>query len=255
MLFNLFRSVRRFVAMLALAMTLLSAAPAYAITDALHTSDDVQAQILEVIRQNPKVILDTLIDYQHSLDGQQQQAKSEALAQYQQDPAKLIQNSPMLDNRGSGRVIVEFSDFECPYCREAHDALDALHKQMPDVAIAYKHFPLLQIHDQAMPAAKAAWAAHRQGKFWEYHHQLFTRQDTLGDATYEAIAETLGLDVKRFNADRQSKSATIAINADLELADSLGVQGTPLFVIIGKKSAEIVSGGDFDAIQSALKRV
>jgi protein-disulfide isomerase len=253
-MFNLLRLFRRVVALLALVLTLFISAPAYAATT---TPDlpDVQAQILDVIRHNPKVILDTLIQYQQDLDVQSQQAKSNALLGYQKDPASLIKNSPVLGNRGSSRLIIEFSDFQCPYCRKAHDALNQLHKDMPDVAIVYKHFPLVQIHGEAMPAAQAAWAASRQGKFWEYHDQLFERQDDLSDATYQAIAENLGLDLRRFNIDRQSKSATIAINTDLELADSLGVQGTPLFVVIGKKSAEIVSGGDFNAIQSALKRV
>jgi protein-disulfide isomerase len=253
-MFNLFCLLRRFVVMLAFVLTLFSAVPAYAATTPAPL-DDTQAQILDVIRQNPKVILDTLIQYQQDLDAQSQQAKTDALAGYQKAPATLIKNSPVLGNRGSSRLIVEFSDFECPYCREAHDALNELHKQMPDVAIVYKHFPLVQIHNQAMPAAKAAWAANRQGKFWEYHNQLFDHQDELSDATYEAIAKELGLDLKWFNTDRQSKAAIVAINSDLQLADTLNVQGTPLFVIIGKKSAEIVSGGDFDAIQSALKRV
>jgi protein-disulfide isomerase len=252
---NLLCLFRRYVVMLALVLSLFTSAPAYASTTASGSLDATQVQILEVIRHNPKVILDTLIQYQQDLDAQSQQAKSDALMGYQKDPASLIKSSPVLGDRSRNRLIVEFSDFQCPYCKEAHDALNTLHKQMPNVAIAYKHFPLVQIHEQAMPAAQAAWAADRQGKFWEYHDQLFDRQDDLGDATYQAIARDLGLDLKRFNLDRQSKAAIEAINADRQAADTLNVQGTPLFVILGKKSAEIVSGGDFDAIQSALKRV
>jgi protein-disulfide isomerase len=167
----------------------------------------------------------------------------------------LIKHSPMLGRPISERYIVEFSDFQCPYCQAAHNTLKQLHQQNPDVTIVYKHFPLVQIHDQAMPAAQAAWAASQQGKFWEYHDRLFEQQDNLSNATFEAIAQDLNLNLAQFNRDRISPAAIAAIREDLKIADRLDIQGTPLFVVIGKKSVEIVAGGDVDALQSALVRV
>jgi protein-disulfide isomerase len=250
---NLLSVIRRISTVFMLFAVLTTGAIAEAAPIPAHPA--IEADVLQVIKAHPKVILDTLIAYQQRLDQASATAKTEVLSNYQKNPSTLIKNSPTLGHSTSGRYIVEFSDFQCPYCQAAHETLKQLQQQNPDVTIVYKHFPLVQIHDQAMPAAQAAWAASKQGRFWEYHDRLFAQQDNLSDATYEAIAQDLHLNLAQFNRDRVAPAAIAAIQEDRKIADRLDIQGTPLFVVIGKQSATIVAGGNIDALQSALARV
>ena len=109
----------------------------------------------------------------------------------------------------------------------------------PDrVTLVYKHYPLTQIHNEAMNAALASWAAQQQGKFWQYHNALFDQQKTLNTNSYTTIATTLGLDLAKFNRDRQSPQAKASVDADQQLGESLGIDGTPAIIFNG----ELLSG-------------
>lgn len=129
-------------------------------------------------------------------------------------------------------VLIEFSDFQCPYCRKAYQTMQdfmAAHGQ--EVALVYKHLPLGEMHPEATGAALASWAAQQQGKFWEFHDALFSAQDRLSDGFYSETAKSLGLDVARFDKDRASDAAKAAVQRDLDLAQKLGIQATPQFLL------------------------
>ncbi len=222
---------------------------------ALADTSDIQTQVLQVIQDHPQAILDSLAKYQQQRDAAKNVARTTALEDYRQNPDHLVRLSPVLGNRHARATVVEFSDFQCPFCQQAHDDLQVFHKQHPDVRIVYKHLPLVQIHDQAMPAALAAWAAYQQGKFWDYHDQLFAHQADLSEATLIAIAQQLNLDRPRFDRDRRSAAAMQAMADDLRLADMVGAEGTPLFVVLGKKSVEVISGASIAELEVALARV
>ena len=129
--------------------------------------------------------------------------------------------------------LLKFSDFECPYCAVASaDMKTFTENHSDDVLYVYKQLPL-SIHDEALPAAKAAWAAGEQDQFWLYHDGLFAYQDQLDEDYYVALAAQIGLDVEKFNRDRNSPEAEAAINQDIELAQALGIRGTPTFVMNG----------------------
>ncbi|MCL2923743.1 MAG: DsbA family protein, partial [Trichodesmium sp. MAG_R04] len=102
------------------------------------------------------------------------------------------------------------------------------------VTLVFKHLPLTRIHPQAIPAAKAAWAAQQQGRFWEYHDALFQQQDKLEEQLYIDIANNLGLDIDKFNSDRQSQEAIASVETDFKLARKIGISGTPFFVMNGE---------------------
>jgi protein-disulfide isomerase len=244
--------LRRVFSAFVLGCLLLFNAP---IAQAAEIPPDLEQQIIQVIQGHPKVILDTLIDYQQQSEQATIAKKQENLEAFRKSPKSLIAQSPTSKTHLAKTVVVEFSDFQCPFCQEAYHSLNSFHTKHPDVLIAYKHFPLVQIHDQAMPAAQAAWAAQQQGKFWDYHNQLFEHQDALDEGLYKQIAQELGLDLRRFDRDRNSAAATQAITDDLKLADVIGVEGTPLFVILGQKSAKVISGADIDNLESALAQV
>jgi protein-disulfide isomerase len=187
-------------------------------------------QVLGVIRRHPEVLNEALTTYESEQQVAKLREQGALLRRLYPRPSDLIGNSP---TRGVGKVImVEFSDFQCPYCATAHKAIQAfLERRGNDVTFVYKHFPLTQIHPQALPAARAAWAAGRQGQFWAYHDALFANQARLGEPLYTEIATRLKLDLSRFDQDRKGPGSLKAIQTDLDQAERLGLSGTPTLVM------------------------
>ena len=189
-----------------------------------------EQRVLGVIRRHPEVLIEALNTYESEQQAAKLREQSALLRRLYPRPSDLIGNSPI---RGVGKVImVEFSDFQCPYCATAHKAIQAfLERRGNDVTFVYKHFPLTQIHPQALPAARAAWAAGRQGQFWAYHNALFANQARLGEPLYTEIATGLKLDLSRFDQDRKGPASLQAIQTDLDQAERLGLSGTPTLVL------------------------
>jgi protein-disulfide isomerase len=196
-------------------------------------SADFDARVLEVLQRHPEAVFEALQTQLRRLEEKKKQAREGALAELQRNPAAAIGSSP---TRGQGKVrLIEFSDFQCPYCAGASSTLKAfLAKNGNKLSLTYKFYPLERIHPEALPSARAAWAAQQQGKFWQFHDALFAAQERLGEPLYLEIARNQGLDLKRFNSDRQGPASLEAINRDRELADRLGLEGTPFFVVKGE---------------------
>lgn len=195
----------------------------------------LEEKVIQIIRKNPQVILDSVQAYQQQQQQNQQKAQQSFIQNLKQNPKSIIANSPIKGATLGKVVLVEFSDFQCPYCREAASSVKQfVEKHQNQVTLVYKHLPLTSLHAEAFPAAKASWAAQQQGKFWDYHDALFEQQKQLGEAVYPQIAQKLGLDVERFNRDRNSPAAEAAVNQDVQLAEQLGITGTPFFVMNGQ---------------------
>jgi protein-disulfide isomerase len=211
----------------------------------------VEEQVLQVIRNHPEVIVESLQAYQQQQQAQLQQIRQAFLQALETNPKVVLRESPTTGATDLKVVLVEFSDFQCPYCAEAHKIIKQfMAKHQDEVTLVYKHFPLSSIHPEAIPAAKAAWAALQQGKFWEYQDALFSQQDRLGEELYLATAKSLNLDLEKFNADRANADA--AIEEDIRLAETLGLSGTPFLVLNG----EAFSGGvQLSDLEKALARV
>jgi protein-disulfide isomerase len=142
-------------------------------------------------------------------------------------PSRGPENAPV--------VVVEFADFECPFCQLMAPFIDAMaEKHKADVRVVYKFLPL-QMHSHGDPAARAGIAAQMQGKFWEMHHLLFVNHAHLEPQDLESYAKEIGLDVARFRADMASQVATDRIAQDQRLADDLKVSGTPSIYINGRE--------------------
>jgi protein-disulfide isomerase len=205
--------------------------PATAPELAANTLDPAfEQKVLAVIRRNPAVLIEALNAYERDQQEAQRRQQAEKLRSLYPQPRDLIGDSP---SRGSGKVVVvEFSDFQCPYCAQAHEALKAfVERHGKEVTFVYKNFPLTQIHPQALPAARAAWAAGRQGQFWAYHDALFANQARLGEPLYGEIANNLKLDLSRFDQDRKGPASLQAIKKEVDQAEALGLQGTPTVVM------------------------
>lgn len=218
-------------------------------------NSQLKEQVLQIIRENPEVILEAVQAYQQKRQQEAQQAQQSALQPFQTNPRSAIGQSPTKGSKNANVVLVEFSDFQCPFCARAKSGLSEFMANYQDrVTLVFKHLPLTSIHPQAMPAAKAAWAAGQQGKFWEFHDRLFDRQQELGDALYLEIAQQLSLDVSRFNRDRASAAATQAIQADVQLAETLGVDGTPFFMMNGQVYTGAVKASELEKLFSQVSQ-
>jgi protein-disulfide isomerase len=132
-------------------------------------------------------------------------------------------------------TVVEWADFQCPHCALVTPMLvDLVQKRSSNVRLVFKHYPLSG-HQNADKAARAAVAAHRQGKFWEMEKSLFAAQSQgLEEPQIVELARELSLDMKRFEADRASESAADAVAADRKQADRLGLAGTPMIYVNGR---------------------
>ncbi|MGI0486645.1 DsbA family protein [Pantanalinema rosaneae CENA516] len=208
----------------------------------------LKEQVLQIIRENPEVILESVRSYQRKQQQAQEQARQAFLQNLKTNPQAVIAQSPTTGAKPAKTVLLEFSDFQCPFCAKAQPTLkDFMAKHQDRVTLVFKHFPLVSIHPEAMPAAKASWAAGQQGKFWEYHNALFEQQSRLGDALYGEIARSLKLDIAKFDRDRASAAATAAIEQDIALAEQLGVDGTPFFVMNGQAFSGAVQVSELEA--------
>lgn len=132
-------------------------------------------------------------------------------------------------------MIIEFSDFECPFCTRARDTIHRLMQDRPDARLVYMQYPVLGLHPGAMLPAEAALEAHRQGKFWEYHDVLFERGGRVNRAAALEIAEELGLDVARFREALERRTHRARVEREMRIGEELGVTATPTFFINGYK--------------------
>ncbi len=214
--------------------------------DAIQPDTDadpqLEAQVLEIIRQHPEVVIESVQKYQQEQQQQQREQQEQAVNLFRQqvlnEPKSAIGNAPVMGSEDYQIILIEFSDFECPFCSRAYSTIKTFMSRHGDsVTLAYKHLPLEAIHPQATPAAEAAWAAQQQDKFWDYHDRLFENQDRLGDELYQEIARDLGLDMEKFAADR--KAAAPAVQRDLQLAQRLGLNGTPFFVFASIETGKV----------------
>jgi protein-disulfide isomerase len=131
-------------------------------------------------------------------------------------------------------TIVEFSDFQCPYCQRALPALKAVADKYPQqVRIVYRHLPLESIHPQARAGAEAAECAAEDGRFWEYHDLLFEHPRAMSQPDLRRYAEQVGLDAEAFDACLSSRRHAAAIDEDVREANAVGITGTPAFVVNG----------------------
>lgn len=175
----------------------------------------------------------------------------------------LDDSDPILGDKNAEITIVEFSDFQCPFCQRAADGAVAEFKQSSyfkngDVNLAFKHFPLNSIHPQAQKASEASACAQDQGKFWEMHDLIFANQRQLDVASLKSYAGQIGLNQADFDSCLDSGAKTAKVNADTQQASEAGGRGTPYFVIInGDGETTAVSGAqpwvNFEAAIKSLQ--
>jgi Na+/H+ antiporter NhaA len=136
---------------------------------------------------------------------------------------------------GAAVTVVEYGDFECPYCGQAEPVVRELLREFGDVRYVWRHLPLNDVHPHTQLAAEAAEAAAAQGAFWEMHDLLLAHQDALRLKDLIGYAEQLGLDVERFTVDLREHTGAARVAEDVDSADLSGVSGTPTFFVNGRR--------------------
>jgi protein-disulfide isomerase len=186
--------------------------------------------------------------------GQTRAAPPPQQAQREQPPAgprkiEIPAEAPTFGPKAAKVTIVEWSDFECPFCSRVTPTLTKIKETYgKDVRVVFRHQPL-PFHPNAKPAAEAAMAAHEQGKFWEMHDKLFANQKALDRASLEKYAQELKLDMGRFKAALDSGKFRKMVEADSAAGSAVGANGTPTFFINGR---QFVGAQPFDNFKQVI---
>ncbi|HUI26540.1 MAG TPA: DsbA family protein [Candidatus Kryptonia bacterium] len=215
-----------------------------------HVPNPDPAQVEAVYNENKAQIQQPLEAVRDLLAQQMHasalQAAREEYARQLRAKAKITMKlqAPIVDVPGSGPsrgpanapvTIIEFSDYQCPFCGQAEQSVQQVLSAYKDqVRLVYRDFPLSEIHPHAQKAAEAARCAGDQGKYWEYHSKLFQNQKQLAASQLEQLAADLQLDKSRFQQCLNSSKHEKAVLADFETGSSVGVSGTPAFFINGR---------------------
>jgi len=210
---------------------------------------------MKKIQESQRLILAKLAELEKKID----QVSVKPAAQGPQiDPNRAydipVANSPFKGAAKAPVVVTLFSDFQCPFCAQVSPLVDQVMKAYPkEVKFVYKEFPLVTIHQNAMPAARAALAAGKQGKFWDMHDKLFSNQRALQPDNLKQYAKEIGLDVAKFERDMKSPEVQKEIDEDVKLAQQSQVSGTPTLFINGKRVTNRTVEGMKQMVDDALK--
>ncbi len=179
---------------------------------------------------------------------------SDAAAPFSIDKTRLVRNtSPSLGSPNAKVQIVEFADFECPYCQESYSVIRSLAATYGDrIYYVFRYYPVLELHEHAEAAAEAAACAEQQGKFWAYHDRLFQNQDHLEAADLRTYASTVGLDLTAYDQCVSGGQVKATVGQDVSDATALGVRGTPTWFINGYKVEGAIPQTTFKQIIDTL---
>ncbi len=214
--------MRAFLTILAVLLFPLSAA-AQSLTE-----EEIKQLALEAILENPQIIMDAVALLDEQRKAEQSVAQAAALQQ-QRDLLENDPNAPVGGNVEGDAVIVEFFDYNCPYCKRAAGDVKELLASDGNVRVVYREWPILG--EGSVFAARAALAAREQGQYEAMHNALMQMQGRAEEASVLAIARDLGLNMDQLIVDMNSDGVNAHLNASRGLAQSLGFTGTPAFVI------------------------
>jgi protein-disulfide isomerase len=148
--------------------------------------------------------------------------------------AEVAAVGPSMGPEDAPITVVEFSDFQCPFCKRTLPTIKSLREKYPDqVRIVYRHLPLDSMHSRARPAAEASLCADAQGKFWEFHDLVFENNRNLSDDDLKGYASALGLEMDAYDRCVSEGETRAAVQVDAAAAASLGITGTPAFFVNG----------------------
>ena len=193
------------------------------------TEDQVKKLALDAILENPEIIMQAVAILQQREKDRAASGANTVRLQLESDP-----NAPNLGNPEGDVTVVEFFDYNCPYCRSAGETMQALLAADANVRVIYREWPILG--DDSVIAARAALAAREQGKYEAFHWALMNGEGRVTEAVIFKVARDLGMDIAQLEADMVSPAVQAHIALSNALAQQLGFTGTPAF-IVGDKTA------------------
>ena len=192
------------------------------------TEDYIKDLALQAIRENPQIVMEAAAILEAQEDARKAD-QSVALLSSRRDVLERDPNAPVLGNVDGDVTIVEFFDYNCPYCKRVKLEIQALMAADPDIRLVYREWPILG--EGSVFAARAALAARNQGKYEEFHWAMMGLQGRAEEASILNAAVEIGLDADKLRADMGAPEINEHIQTSMELAAALGFNGTPSFVI------------------------
>ncbi|KUM28235.1 hypothetical protein AU467_34935 [Mesorhizobium loti] len=225
---GVFARALMFVGLAGLLLLGLPGAPQFAFAASETPKDQLDQRIHDYILAHPEVIMEAL----QSLDARQREeeaAAAKAVLSSRADEIFRDKQSPVVGNAAGDVTLVEFFDYNCPYCRQMAPLMTQVMKDDPQLKVVYKEFPILG--PDSIFAAKAALASDKQGKYAVFHNALFSTRTRVTEQVVLKVAADTGLDVARLKTDMQQPDIQSSIDRNAELAQALRITGTPGFVV------------------------
>jgi protein-disulfide isomerase len=237
--------------------------PAYAALSREDLKNELKKDpsiIMDVLRENKKDLLDIVQQAAQEEQGRRQKEEEEnekkAFEESFKNPLKpeISKDTRIRGNKDAKYTLVEYSDFQCPYCARGYQNVEQLRKKYgKDLRFVYKDMPL-NFHPQAMPAAKwfEAISLQSQEKAWQFHDRMFQNQEKLGEEFFKSTAKELGVDVAKAEKDAASEKVAQKIESDVNEAKNFGFTGTPGFLLNGIPVRGAYPVEHFDSIIARL---
>lgn len=224
----------------ALTLAALLSLPTAALSQEM-TEDQIKQLALQAILENPEIVMEAVAILRAREEAeaaaQAEETLSDGRAALERDP-----NAPVVGNPDGDVTIVEFFDYNCPYCRRAGEQVAEVLATDSNVRVVYREWPILG--EDSVFAARAALAARAQGKYAAFHEAMMSARTRLAETTVLKIAADVGLDIEQLRADMDAPEVDAHIATSMQLAQSLGFSGTPSFVV-----GEALAPGLVDAAQ------
>lgn len=208
---------------------------------------EFEARLRDYLLANPQVIVDALDVYQRQQDEIQRQALARAIVE-QAGELFSRPGSPVIGNAEGDVTLVEFFDYQCGFCKRMEPARRTLLETDPGLRIVLKEYPILG--PVSVVAARASLASVKQGRYEPFHDELMAFRGRLEEATIFEIAERVGLDVVQLRLDMEDPAIAAEIDANMKLADTIGISGTPSYVV----GDQLIRGAvGLEALQAAIQ--
>jgi len=208
----------------------------------------VEQIVRDYIRAHPEIIVEALDAYQAKKDQEARETQAKALTS-RADEIFRSPSSPVIGNPQGDVTLVEFFDYQCGYCKRSQPDLERLVKEDSGLKVVLKEFPILG--PASVTAARASLAAQKQGKYQDFHVKLMGFKGQLTDDVVYQTAKQVGLDLDKLKQDMNDPSVVAELRANMDLAEALGVEGTPAFVI----NNQLIPGAvGFDALKSQIDK-
>ena len=198
-----------------------------AVADEL-TEDRIKELVLEAIRENPGIVFEAAQLFEEQQQASQALVAAQVLAT-ERDALERDPNAPVLGNPEGDVTVVEFFDYNCPYCRRVKPHMEALLAADPNVRVVYREWPILG--EGSVFAARAALASRNQGKYDEFHWAMMGLNGRAEEATVIRAAEEIGLNIAQLRRDMNAPEIDEHIQTSMRLSRAIGFSGTPSFVI------------------------